>query len=161
MSAWMITDAHADFIATAYLQFVDPAADPQAIGQELLTENARSIRARYPHQEEWRAECDAQAAAYRFTPWRGNVDPENLNKQARCADYQCCEHGEAWAASASCAQLEAMIAKTGGHERALSDEYPWGIDDHPGAAPQLEEPPARPALVAVIAWPGQTSFAFH
>lgn len=149
MSAWMITDAHADFLATAYLQFIDPDADPVANGRELLTENAHSLRALYEDRHGMAAEGEAQAAAYGYRAWRGNIDPDNLNKQARCADYQCCEHGAAGQASPSQARIAALIAATGGPDRELCEDYPWGINWHPKDAPaplpanraQFEEAP--------------------
>lgn len=149
MSAWMLSDAHADFIATAYLKFIDRGADPQKIGQQLLRENCRSLAALYEERHGIDTEALAQAAAYRYQPWRANMDPQNVSKQARCADYQCCEHGDAWTESASGQLIAALIDCTGGREAPLSDFYPWGIDEHPehAAAPQPEAlPPAvRPA----------------
>lgn len=133
MSAFMLSDAHADFIATAYVQFIDAQADPQAVGRELLEENARSLRALYAERNGLADEGEASASAYRFQPWRGNIAPENLNKQARCAAYQCCEHGEEWTASASGQRIAQLIEATGGggDDKPLSDAYPWGIDERP------------------------------
>ena len=158
MSAWMITDAHADFLATAYLQFVDATADPQQIGSELLTENARSLRARYQERHGMASEGEAQAAAYAFRPWRGNIDPENLHKQARCAQYQCCEHGEEWTASDSAKRVETLIALTGGQERRTSEHYPWGIDQHPEEErpANREQFEARPLIVVASIGPRGT-----
>lgn len=149
MSAWMITDAHADFLATAYRQFVDPSIDPQEFGHQLLVENARSLRARYENRHGMARDGEAQAAAYGFRPWAGNIDPENANKQAACAAYQCCEHDE-WNASDSAQRLQMLTGATGGEGVKWSDFYPWGIDEHAeDAAHQVEEPPV--ILVAVIA----------
>lgn len=123
MSAWMISNRHADFLATAYVQFIDASAHPQEIGQQLLYENCASLAARYGNNETW------QADQYRYRPWRAPIDPANVNKQARCADYQCCEHAE-WEFSESALRLDALIDATGGRDCELSREYPWGIDEH-------------------------------
>jgi hypothetical protein len=145
----MISDAHADFLATAYLQFVNPAADPQTIGRALLIENARSLFARYEDRHGCAADGAEQAGAYLYRPWRGNIDPENLNKQAACADYQCCEHGVEWTGSASAARLAELIAATGGERHDWAEIYPWGIDCHP----EDEAPP--PAVEIIIDPRGQ------
>ena len=123
MSAWMISDAHADFLVTAYLKMIDGTADPQAIGQALLYENCASLAARYGDND------TSQADEYRFRYWAGPIEPANVNKQARCADYQCCEH-RAWEESQSAAILRALVDVTGGQDAALSDAFPWGLDDH-------------------------------
>lgn len=134
MSAWMITTAHADFIATAYLQFVDGDADPQAIGKELLQENVNSLAARYGDRSD-----QPQVDSYRFRRWLGNIDPANANKQARCADYQACEHSE-WEHTAAFRQLQRLIDATGGSEAKLDEAYPWGIDEHPISAQPAPAP---------------------
>lgn len=148
MSCWMITDAHADFLATAYLQFVDDSADPQTIGQAILTENARSCRARYDDRHGMAAEGEAQAAAYVYRRWIGNIAPANLNKNARCAAYQACEHDE-WEQSSAFAQIQQMMDATGGGDCAMDDDYPWGIDEHPEDATPKPQRVVEPQFIAI------------
>jgi|TARA_Y100000815_G_scaffold141107_1_gene127663 hypothetical protein len=150
MSAWMITDAHTDFLATAYVKFVEPAADPQEIGRWFLIENARSLRALYDTRHGMAAGGDAQAKAYRYRPWRGNIAPGDLYQQACCAQYQSCEHGKAWQNSASAARLlqlrDAAMRESKGTAADDSDDYPWGIDCHREAA-QIARPIDRAPMV--------------
>jgi hypothetical protein len=138
MSAWMISDAHADFLATAFLRLVDAGADPQLIGRELLEENARSLEALYADRHGVAQDGRDQAAAYTYRRWTGAIEPSNVLKQARCAQYQSCEHGDAWTASASARRLAQLIVPAGGYEADLSDEFPWGIDEHPEQSAELD-----------------------
>lgn len=143
MSCWMISDAHADFLATAYLQFIDGDADPQAIGAALLTENARSIRVRYEERHGMAEQGDTQAAAYRYRPWRGNINPDDLHVQALCANYQCSED-HCWPSTDSAKQIAQLVEATGGWEREMPDGYDWGVDWHPE-----DKAPAIAALTAL------------
>ncbi|HEV2747739.1 MAG TPA: hypothetical protein VGW34_10640 [Allosphingosinicella sp.] len=132
MSAWMVSDAHIDLLATAYVALVDGTADPQRIGRQLLADNARSIRARYGDEQD----PDAQVAAYRYRRWLGNMRPELLSKQIACLDYQSREFDE-WPQSASRRYLDALqwhCPKYDAIARDIADALPWGIDEHPAAA---------------------------
>ena len=122
MSAWMITNDHADFLATAYVRLVDPAADPQAIGRELLHENMRSLSARYHSQVDWEA-----LEVYAYREWPGELIASWVNKNAACADYQCCEHRE-WAESDSVKRINALLEVTGGLTNEWPESVPWGIE---------------------------------
>lgn len=135
MSAWMITDAHADLLATAYLAFVDPKASGQIIGQELLAENARSLEARYADTDNFK-----QAALYQHRPWDGPLDPRLVRKQLDCADYQCCEH-DGWRSSNTAFRLGLLEQRL----KALPSEWdvddrarPWGVDE--SHRPEPNEP---------------------
>lgn len=149
MSAWMITDDHADFIATAYVRLIDPAADPQTIGRELLMENHASLAARYGDND------FSQGKAYRFREWEGELDRVWINKAAICADYQCCEHRE-WEPSASCKRLAQLVAITGGEPgfpaSAAYNAAPWGIEhEHRPEAPAKRREPDRATQLAHLA----------
>jgi hypothetical protein len=133
MSAWMITDAHADLLATAYRQLIDMRADPQEIGRAILEQNARSLRTRYEDRHGIAGEGEAQAAAYVYRRWQGNVGGEFLNKQAACALYQACETGD-YAETPGGRALQALLDATGGDECKWCDGDPWGVDTHPPAA---------------------------
>lgn len=129
MSAWMITDDHADFLATAYVQLVDDAADPQEVALDLLRENMFSLQERYDEPLD-----DERLATYQYREWPGELDLGWVNKNAACADYQCCEHGS-WGATQSCHRLVRLIEVSGG-EGKYPDSAPWGIDsEHRPAAP--------------------------
>lgn len=132
MSAWMITDAHADLLATTYRQLIDTRADAQEIGRAILDQNARSIRALYEDRHGAAAEAEAQAAAYVYRRWQGNETREFLNKQAACALYQACETGD-YAETPGGRALQALVDATGGDECKWCDGDPWGIDQHPPA----------------------------
>jgi hypothetical protein len=130
MSAWMITNDHADFLATAYVRLVDPAADPQTIAQDLLRENMFSLRARYgtPVDEQLLSE-------YQFREWPGELDLSSVHKNAACADYQCCEHQE-WADSFSAKAMKALCdAAAAAVSAPAYDAAPWGIEAEHRPAP--------------------------
>lgn len=147
MSAWMISDAHVDLVASAYVQFVDASANAQSIGAMLIGENAQSICYRYSHYADDCAEARAQAAAYEYRPW-GAVSRLMLLKALACLDYQSCEH-DGWQTSAAkriVSDLEAEMKLAGLPEygaNILFDDLPWGIQEEhrPGGD---HEPPAPP-----------------
>ncbi|APL95974.1 hypothetical protein EWH08_11115 [Sphingobium indicum] len=45
MIAWTITPDHADLLASAYLELVDPSADPQDLGTALLADSLQGVQA--------------------------------------------------------------------------------------------------------------------
>ena len=122
MSAWMISDAHADLLATAYVALIDPQADPQLMGRELLFENAKSLRARYGDNTNF-DRCEL----YVYHPWPLPLSTTLVSKAAACADYQCCEH-DGWGISASCKALTAL-EQLQPYWHALGERMPWGIDE--------------------------------
>lgn len=132
MSAWMVSDAHIDLLATAWVQLIDPAADPQEIGQQLAHDCAASIASRYSNAKEERK----QAFAYRFRQWPGNIDPEFLAKQVACYRYQACE-GD-WESRKSFTAVERLMGRlvamgVDWDSQPLNsrrfDDYPWGVDE--------------------------------
>lgn len=130
MSAWMITNDHADFLATAYVRFIDPTADPQAFALDLLRENMFSLRERYDDPID-----DQLLAEYQFREWSGELDPVTVHKNAACADYQCCEHRE-WYSTASAAAMKALCAATADSVTGPAyDAAPWGIEASHRPAP--------------------------
>lgn len=156
MSAWMITNDHADFLATAYLRLVDPTADPQAIGRELLHENMRSLTARYETQTD-----DERLNAYVYREWAAPLKPAWVDCAAACAEYQSCEHGDEWQASDSCRRLEAIQAASGWPKgKSWPDSAPWGIDakhrDKPLGQP-LHAEPANGRIRALLIDPANKS----
>lgn len=130
MSAWMITNDHADFLATAYVRLIDPAADPQTIALDLLRENMFSLRTRYGTPVD-----DQLLAEYQFREWPGELDLTTVHKNAACADYQCCEHRE-WADSASAKAMKALCDATANAVSGPAyDAAPWGIEASHRPAP--------------------------
>ena len=158
MSAFMVSDAHVDFLATAYLRLVEADADPQQIGEIMIRDNARSIRARYGHNRQMCRGADEQAARYTFQRWTGPLDPLNISKQIACLDYQSCEF-DGWFQSASRALLNKLQAHVPIFDDCLAterDAHPWGIDDHPAPVASLADcarehqaPPPVDAAVVV------------
>lgn len=150
MSAWMVSNAHIDLLATAWVQLIDPAADPQEIGQQLAHDCAASIRARYPSDTEARE----QAFAYRFRQWPGNIDPEFLAKQVACYRYQSCE-GD-WESRKSFTAVERLMGRLvamgvdydGEPVNSRNfDEYPWGVDEEHREGGALLNAPAATVIV--------------
>jgi hypothetical protein len=147
----MVSDAHVDLLATAFVRLVDPAADPQAVGLQMLRHNARSIRARYSHNAGFCDEADAQADAYRYQPWRADISPAMLSKQIACLNYQSCEF-DGWEQCESrhmLDQLQAHCPKYDDLSRDAETGIPWGVDDHP-------EPDTTVALLVIFRRPQQT-----
>lgn len=149
MSCWMISDAHADFLATAAVQFLGES-NPQAIGQAVLDCNAKAIRARYQDQHGMAAQAEEQAAGYLFRRWMGDIDPADLFTQARCARYQCAEF-EGWEDQPPMQMLARLITAAGYEDGArVPDGYSWGIDCHPGEMFEIVESVAPLPDPAVI-----------
>lgn len=158
MSAWMVSDAHLDLLATAWVQLIDPDADPQAIGQQLARDCAASIRARYEDRHGCAAEAEAQAEAYRFRKWPGNIDPAMLAKQVACFDYQACETLD-WKERPSfvaCERLAGRLVAMGFDFQGEPmnsrrfDEYPWGVDEEHRTGGQMIDPqPLQLRLVSI------------
>lgn len=162
MSAWMVSDAHLDLLATAYVAFVDPDADPQALGQQLARDCAASIRARYEDRHGCAAEAEEQAEKYVYRRWIGNIDPLMLAKQVACYAYQSCET-EDWPQRPSFAATERLngrlLAMGADYERQDTDDYPWGVDYHPE---DREAPEPQPeAARFVLHGSGRLPFTFH
>lgn len=138
MSAFMVSDAHIDFLATAYVQHVNKAADPQLVGAALILENARSIEARYGGASGGQA--FAQAHAYRYRPWAeplGSV--VRVAKQISCLEYQSCEHDE-WQSSKAQAILVDLLAALAPKGEGAGKDWEhrsgwdcaeWGIPEPP------------------------------
>ncbi|WP_147366902.1 hypothetical protein [Aurantiacibacter zhengii] len=132
----MITNAHADLLATAYVQ-QNPDADPQAVGHAILVENARAVRSTYEDRHGAAADGEAQARRYRYRPWRGNIEPDFLHVQACCANYQCSD-GLGFHTTFAGEVIARLIIRTGGFEREMPEGYPWGVDCHPEDGPALK-----------------------
>lgn len=156
MSAWMVSNAHLDLLATAWVQLIDPDADPQEIGQQLARDCAASIRARYEDRHGCAAEAEAQAEAYRFERWPGNIDPAFLAKQVACFRYQACETAD-WKERPSYIAVERLMGRLVAmrvdydaepmNSRRF-DEYPWGVEEeHRSGGGTID--PTPPRFVAV------------
>lgn len=144
MSCWMITDAHADMLATAAVQFLGAAPSfAQTFGESLLAANVLSVTARYEERHGLAADGRAQLAAYRYRKWMGNIDPADLFVQVRCAEYQCDEWDD-FAGSVIASLLRDLVAATGLDPEHMPEGYAWGIDCHPGEALELELEPEHP-----------------
>lgn len=158
MSAWMVTDDHLDLLATAWLQLIDPEADPQEIGQQLARDNAASIRARYEDRHGAAHDAEVQAATWRFRKWEGNIDPEFLAKQVACYRYQSCET-EDWEQRPSFAAVERLMGRlvamgvdwdNDPTNSRRFDAYPWGVDvEHRTGGGTID--PTPPRFVPVLA----------
>lgn len=119
MSAFLVTKNHIDYIVTAALSARYMRVENEtAFGQMLLTENHKSVNARYN-------EVNA-AVPYRFTRSPGKIDPVVALKAIHCLQYQSCET-DGWKDSEACKLLEQlegeMIRLLPGYEEA-----PWAID---------------------------------
>ena len=129
MSAWMVSNAHIDLLATAYVRLVDASADAQEIGAQLIRENSESICYRYSHYPE---DCDnarAQAADYTFREWPGEIAPRLLSKSVACFDYQACEH-PAYEESEGKRIVAALEAKAPEFNSGSAfDALPWGVEE--------------------------------
>lgn len=137
MSAWMVSDAHIDLLATAFVQLVDPAADAQKIGATLIGENAKSINYRYSHSPEFWQEANEQRDAYQYREWRGDINGPLLSKSVACFDYQACEHPDYEQSETKriVAQLEANAPEFDDDAADSWSEIPWGVeeDDRPAS----------------------------
>jgi hypothetical protein len=160
----MISDAHADMIATAIPAFLGIDLPGQVLGEALLWANVASLRARYADRHGLAASGAAQAEAYRYRPWMGNIDPIDLGVQAFCAAYQCDEWDE-FEASSIGKLIAQLIQQSGIDPCNLPEGYAWGIDNHPGEDLPVHGPFAEPARIAIArhiepAGQGQIGFAF-
>lgn len=132
----MVSDAHVDLLATAYVALVDQSAEPQRVGQRMLRDNAISVATRYPCDREWIVECQEQAEAYRYQRWNGELNLALVSKQIACLDYQSCEF-DGWGSSLSRRYLDALewhCPKQDAIPTEVYDRLPWGIDGHGQAA---------------------------
>ena len=112
--------------------------DLTEIGQALVAENVKSLRARYPGDYREMMPDDWQGAeSYRYRPDLAFMTrTPNLAlaviKLSQCYDYQACEHdswADSWAASFTRWLRDCAISKIPGYDAA-----PWGYtrpDDAP------------------------------
>jgi hypothetical protein len=131
MSAWIVTKAHIDALVQALtVEGLVPVSDATKTGQMLWDENYASINARYRETE--------KAPRYKFKGVEAPLHDAAIVRQARCYDYQTCEHAE-WEGSEARRLVDALVAKlearNGGedfdraYEAASKCRLPWGIDD--------------------------------
>ena len=162
----MISDAHADMLATAIPAFLGIDFPGQQLGELLLLANVLSVRTRYADRHGIAAAGEAQAAAYRYRPWMGNIEPGFLGKQACCAAYQC-DEWEGFETSTIGKLIAQLIEVSGVDLCNLPEEYPWGIDCHPGEdikpepAPEPHGPEPLPPIPVLEHAEPQGSFAFR
>ena len=125
MSAFIVADAHIDFLVT-YAIGGGPSRvsgeNPQELGQMLLDQNTRSVN--------WRYRDNAAAEKYVFRPFTGLMTPIAAIKLCDCYDYQACETDD-YEKTEAARLVDAIRSKA---IRALPgyDDAPWGIDHNPG-----------------------------
>jgi hypothetical protein len=139
MSAWLCTHNHIAVLATA---LADLGRDPAIVGETLLRENERSLRARYDERAEPYFNEDGQlTAAFSFAGAVRGPGVAWLLKQVDCYAYQACEDA-AWSTSAAKRLCDEITTQIGGASEdeapavlldaiRASREYdraPWGID---------------------------------
>ncbi len=122
MSAWVVSKQHIDLLVSALRTFeIAPTGKSvDEIGRELWGENVSSVNYRYGAEDE--------TPPYTFTmPDLTTVTV--IYKQARCYDYQSCEHPQ-WEASTAYRWINLLIRKLDPMVDDSSDAYslaPWGI----------------------------------
>ena len=120
--------------------------------------NVASLRARYADRHGVAAAGAAQAAAYCYRPWMGNIDPIDMGVQATCAAFQC-DEWDGFETSQIGKLIARLIEASGIDPYNLPEGYKWGIDYHPGEDMPVHGPFAEPARVAVARRTGSDDFA--
>jgi len=133
MSAWMVSKQHIDAMVTVYLGLQDTRyasfnhIDPQKCGQTLVTQNVRSLEARYGKGDDI-----IPAWAYRPYQYRPSVQPFSLAQALQniaCYEYQACET-EDWQRTSAfylCQSMTFLIARAAVGAEAY-DGTRWGWD---------------------------------
>jgi len=140
MSAFVVAKTHIDAMvrlaivysprsAIVYGAFGEVRLHPDEVGRDLLDENVRSVRHRYPGDERLPGPNDAywlEEYHYAYVGGRLPTPVEGL-KLIKCYEYQSCEHPE-WEASKAkefCDRLRhLLIGELPGYEEA-----PWEWED--------------------------------
>lgn len=134
MSAYIVSQTHISVLVSAAMRFEVPyagyavtLANANEVGRDLWVENHASVNYRYDEHD--------TPDAYTFAPVE--LDAVSTYKQARCYNYQTCEHPTYEQSDAYrfitdlCAAITQSTGKT--HEQiSASQDYeraPWGIDD--------------------------------
>lgn len=125
MSAFIVDDAHIDFLVT-YAIGGGPSRvsgeNPQKLGQMLVDQNTRSVN--------WRYRDNAAAATYVFRPFTGPMTPVAVIKACDCYDHQACET-EDYEKTQAARLVDAIRSKA---IRSLTgyDLEPWEVQFNPG-----------------------------
>ncbi len=111
MSAFALSRTHFDAILS-YAQSIGWSTEQlNQIGKDLLTENGRSLQARYGTEDENALICLEEAQNYYFVAMPSFLKIKHLEQQVlkliNCTEYQCCEHN-GWYDSTSCAFLGSL-----------------------------------------------------
>ncbi len=127
MSAYVVSTDTIDLLVTAcrlwrlasdgYLPRETRNMTDNELGQVLLSENVRSVNARYSETDD--------ASAYEHLPVRFDaIDPVTVLKSAQCLDYQSCETDD-WKTTTAYRVLKAIESGAIAHLRGYNDA-PWG-----------------------------------
>ena len=129
MSAFVVPYAHITVLAVFIKQRgIRPAMTVQEIGEKLYSENVKSIRYRYPDDDEdyGKFAIDERAAFIR-------PSLVQIIKAANCLDYQSCEH-PSYRQSEVCRMLDAVTALALKELPVRVNGHAWNeknIYDHP------------------------------
>lgn len=129
MSAWIVSKGHIDCLVQAMItEGLATFAEADELGQMLWHENHLSIEARYGDEP--------NTPDYAYTGVEAPLDDLIVFKQARCYDYQTCEHA-GWESSRARQLIDALCKaiaeRNGTTEDAMYDlpgwnSAPWGIE---------------------------------
>lgn len=109
-------------------RFYAQSVSANELGQVLLTENVRSVRARYEDcpSDDLPGPIDRRRIwSYRFQPILAPLKPAWVVKACDCLDYQSCETSD-WQETLAYAIVQAIRESAIGD---LTDKAPWGISD--------------------------------
>ncbi len=130
MSAYVVSNDTIDFLVTAsrlwrldadgYLPYDARNLTDNELGQVLLSENVRSVNARYNLKGD-----DAETPAYEYRSVRFDaIDAVSVLKSVQCVDYQSCETDD-YQTTTAYKVLKAIEQGAIAHLRGYS-EAPWG-----------------------------------
>jgi hypothetical protein len=100
------------------------------LGQAMMTQNVRSVRARYPEDsaDDLPGPCDQSGVfSYRFRPIGQDLRPAWVYKAAACWQYQSCE--TTYHASTLAWRMVEAIREDAADAMAEADNPPWGVTD--------------------------------
>lgn len=137
MSAWRVTVKHVNLLAQAYVAYVGLLDNEvpehiqcQKMAEDLLSENYRSVNARYGER--------IRRPSFTYLPYlvKDNIKANSLFilKQINCYKYQSCEH-DSWSKSKAFKQMT-ILAEAIRIEHGFTEEYwdfweynllPWGV----------------------------------